>query len=106
MGPAKHILFTGLPYEAERAERFGLVTGVYQPAELAPAALDLAARIASRAPLSVEATKRVVSSAPDLAPAEALALQANELRALIQTADHLAAVTAFLEKRRPIFTRS
>ncbi len=105
VGPAKHMLFTGLPYEAERAERFGLVTGVYRPGDLAPAALDLAARIASRAPLSVEATKRVVSRAPALAPAEALELQAKELGALIQTADHLAAVTAFLEKRAPAFTR-
>jgi enoyl-CoA hydratase len=106
VAPAKHMLFTGLPYEAETAERFGLVTGVHQPDELIPAALALAERIASRAPLSVEATKRVASSAPELTPEQALAVQAKELGALIQTADHLAAVTAFLKKRTPVFTRS
>jgi enoyl-CoA hydratase len=103
---AKHMLLTGLPHDAETAERFGLVTGVHKPDELIPAAATLAERIASRAPLSVEATKRVASSAPGLTPEEALQVQAKELRVLIQSADHLAAVTAFLEKRAPVFTRS
>jgi hypothetical protein len=36
----------------------------------------------------------------------ALQVQAEELRVLLHSADHLAAVTAFLEKRAPVFTRS
>ncbi|MFI5396952.1 MAG: enoyl-CoA hydratase/isomerase family protein [Candidatus Binatia bacterium] len=103
---AKHMLLTGLSHDAETAERFGLVTGVHQTDELIPAAVAFAERIASRAPLSVEATKRVASRAPELTPEEALHVQATELRALVQSADHLAAVTAFLEKRAPVFTRS
>jgi len=103
---AKHMLFTGLPYDGETAARFGLVSEVHRPDELLPAALRLAERIASRAPLSVEASKRLASSAPDLTPQEALAAQAKELAVLISSADHLAAVTAFLEKRTPVFTRS
>ena len=67
--------------------------------------MELADRIASRAPLSVEASKRVASKAPDLTPSEALRAQAEELAALIQTEDHLAAVTAFLEKQPPKFKR-
>jgi len=103
---AKHMLLTGNPHDAHTAERFGLVTGVYQTGELISAAVAFATRVASRAPLSVEATKRVASSAPELSPEEALAAQSKELGALIQTADHVAAVTAFLEKRAPVFTRS
>ena len=83
-----------------------MVTRVHPTDELIPAAVAFAERIASRAPLSVEATKRVASRAPELTPEEALQVQAKELRALIQSADHLAAVTAFLEKRAPVFTRS
>jgi enoyl-CoA hydratase len=103
---AKQMLFTGLPHDAATAARFGLVSEVHPPAELLPAALGLAERIASRAPLSVEATKRLAGRAPDLTPEEGLTAQAAELAALIGTADHLAAVTAFLEKRTPVFTRS
>jgi enoyl-CoA hydratase len=102
---AKQMLFSGSPFAAERAERFGLVTAVHTPDELIPAAMALADRIASRAPLSVEASKRVANKAPDLTPSEALRAQAEELSALIQTEDHLTAVTAFLEKQPPKFNR-
>ena len=102
---AKHMLFTGLPYDGETAARFGLVSELHRPDELLPAALRLAERIASRAPLSVEASKRLASSAPGLTPQEALAAQTKELAMLVGSADHLTAVTAFLEKRTPVFTR-
>ena len=103
---AKHMLFTGQPYDAETVMRFGLVSELHQPDELLPAALRLAERIASRAPLSVEASKRLASRAPTLTPEEAVTMQATELATLVGTADHLAAVMAFLEKRTPVFTRS
>lgn len=105
VGRAKHMLLTGSPFEAEAAERFGLVTGVSSPAELLTAALALAERIASRAPLSVEATKRVAGAAPDLTPSQALEAQARELGALVQSEDHPIAVSALLEKRTPEFKR-
>ena len=103
---AKHMLFTGQPYDAETVARFGLVSEVHAPHDVVQAALRLAERIASRAPLSVEATKRLATRAPDLTPQEALTAQAEELATLITTTDHLTAVQAFLEKRPPIFTRS
>ena len=103
---AKHMLFTGSPYDAEAALRFGLVGEVVAPDELLPSALRLAERIASRAPLSVEASKRLAGQATDLTPEQALAAQGVELATLLHTSDHLAAVTAFLEKRTPEFTRS
>jgi enoyl-CoA hydratase/carnithine racemase len=103
---AKAMLLTGLPHDAETAERFGLVTAVHAPDALREAALTLAARVASRAPLSVEATKRIAGRAPDLSPEDADRLQAQELRILRRSNDHKAAVAAFREKRDPVFTRS
>jgi enoyl-CoA hydratase/carnithine racemase len=103
---AKAMLLTGLPHDAETAERFGLVTAVHAPEALREAALTLAARIASRAPLSVEATKRIAARAPDLSPEDAATMQAQELRVLRRSNDHKAAVAAFREKREPVFTRS
>jgi enoyl-CoA hydratase len=103
---AKAMLLTGLPHDAETAERFGLVTAVHPPEALRDAALTLAARIATRAPLSVEATKRIAARAPDLSPEDADRMQATELRVLRRSSDHKAAVAAFREKRDPVFTRS
>jgi enoyl-CoA hydratase len=104
-GRAKHMLLTGLPFDAMTAEKFGLVTGVHAAADLVPAALALAERIASRAPLSVEATKRVASRAVDLAPADAAHALRTEFEALVKSADHAEALTAFREKREPKFER-
>src|SRR6185312_16687353 len=103
---AKAMLLTGLPQDAETAERYGLVTGLFAPDDLRPAAIALAERIASRAPLSVEATKRVATRAPDLSPDAAAAMQAPEIEVLRASADHRAALEAFRERREPVFTRS
>jgi enoyl-CoA hydratase/carnithine racemase len=103
---AKAMLLTGLPHDAQTAERYGLVTGVHAPDDLRAAAVGLAQRIASRAPLSVEATKRTANRAPDLSPQEANEMAAPELKILRRSADHKAAVAAFRERREPTFTRS
>jgi enoyl-CoA hydratase len=98
---AKHMLLTGLPQDAQTALDFGLVTAVYAPDALPAAAAALAERIASRAPLSVEATKRIAS----LAPNDALAATPAEMDALVKSADHAEALVAFREKREPKFER-
>jgi enoyl-CoA hydratase/carnithine racemase len=103
---AKAMLLTGLPHDAEAAERFGLVTSIHAPGHLREAAVALAERIATRAPLSVEATKRTASQAIDLSPEEAGRVWSEELRALRASNDHKAAVEAFRERRDPVFTRS
>ena len=102
---AKAMLLTGSPHDAETAERFGLVTTVHAPSHLAEAAETLAARIASRAPLSVEATKRVAGRAVDMGPEESAKMQGAELRVLRRSEDHKEAVRAFREKREPVFQR-
>lgn len=102
---AKAILLTGQPCDARTAEHWGVATGLHDPVELTGKALDLAARIASRAPLSVEATKRIASRAPDLSPEDAGPLQSRELRALSRSEDHKEAIAAFREKRDPTFQR-
>jgi enoyl-CoA hydratase len=102
---AKQMLLTGSPHDAVTAERFGLVTAVHAPDNLVAQAVKLAERIASRAPLSVEATKRAAQLAPDLSPQEAAALAARELQVLAASADHAEALAAFSAKREPGFQR-
>jgi enoyl-CoA hydratase/carnithine racemase len=102
---AKHMLLTGSPVDAAKAELFGLVTAVHAPEVLMAEALALAERIASRAPLSVEATKRTAALAPDLTPEEAATVNAKELSVLGRSADHREALAAFAEKREPVFRR-
>lgn len=102
---AKHMLLTGSPVDAVTADKFGLVTAVHAPDALTSEAVKLAERIASRAPLSVEATKRTAALAPDLSPGEAAVVNAKELAVLGRSADHRAALAAFAAKREPTFKR-
>lgn len=102
---AKHMLFTGTPYDARTAYEFGLVTAVHKPEDLKQEAVALAQRIASRAPLSVEATKKMTGRAFDLTPEEAARVQGEQVSTLAQSEDHKAALAAFREKREPNFSR-
>jgi enoyl-CoA hydratase len=102
---AKAMLLTGEPVNADTAQLYGLVTGLHAPEALLPAAVRLAERIASRAPLSVEATKKVSGRAVDMNPEEAAAMQGDILHGLRASEDHAEAVAAFREKRDPVFRR-
>jgi enoyl-CoA hydratase/carnithine racemase len=106
VGRAKHMLLTGLPFDAPTVERFGLVTEIVAAEKLREAGLLLADRIATRAPLSVEATKRVAGKAIDLDRDEAARALAAEFQTLIKSADHAEALLAFREKRPPQFRRT
>jgi enoyl-CoA hydratase len=102
---AKHMLLTGLPHDAAKAEEFGLVTAVHAADTLMKESIALAERIASRAPLSIEAVKRTASLAPNLSPDDAAALNAREVAVLAKSADHKEALAAFAQKREPKFKR-
>ncbi|HEY9263476.1 MAG TPA: enoyl-CoA hydratase/isomerase family protein, partial [Mycobacterium sp.] len=59
---ARRYLLTGDPLDAATAYDFGLVTDlVDSPEAVVPAALELAARIARRAPLAVQGTKQALN---------------------------------------------
>ncbi len=104
IGAAKEMQFTGERHDVHVAEKYGLVTSIYEPGELMPGALKLARRIAGRAPLSVEAAKRQINLS--YLPAEEIApLFDRELKALILTQDHREALAAFGAKREPEFKR-
>lgn len=106
LGRARAILLTGAPLDAQTALDWGLVTGLHDADELAPQALQLATRIATRAPLSVEATKRMSGASVDLDPIRAAQLNSDILSGLALSADHQEALNAFRERRSPVFTRS
>jgi enoyl-CoA hydratase len=103
---AKAMLLTGSPFDAAVMEAWGLVTALHAPDQLRDAALALAERIASRAPLSVEATKRFADRAVDMSPGEAREMLVCELSVLQASRDHQEAISAFIEKREPVFTRT
>ncbi len=99
-GRAMELLLTGRIIVAEEALRLGLVEQVLPVAAVVPAARDLATIIAANPPQAVRALKRLVR----LEANEAFEAEREMLARLWATADHLEAVAAFLEKRKPVFS--
>lgn len=105
LGRAKHMLLTGAPCDAVTAERWGLVTEVHEADALLPAAVALAERIASRAPLSVEETKACANRAFDLSTDEVTEIQREKFLQMLGTRDHHEALDAFFDRRPAVFER-
>ena len=102
---AKQMLLTGSLIDATTAHSFGLATAICSADELLEQAFGLADRVATRAPLAVEAAKRVVGVALDLDPEEGFRFEQKEQDLLRNSNDRKEAVDAFLNKREPVFKR-
>jgi enoyl-CoA hydratase len=100
---AKEIILTGLPFTAAEAEAWGLVNRVCEPAELLPAALATADRIAANAPISVRQAKQAIQRGLDMSIWDGLAFEIEAYNRMVPTEDRREGVNAFNEKRKPAF---
>jgi len=98
---AMKMLLTGERIGAEEAHRIGLVSDLYDPAELSERTHELAATICRAAPLSVRAAKLAATRGADLPLEAGLALEDQLWGALRDTEDRLEGRRAFAEKRPP-----
>lgn len=88
---------------AEEAERIGLVNRVFDDERLMDETIAFARKLADRAPMSVRLVKKLIYQglASDLR--EALDLVASNMPVVRLSEDHKEAVSAFREKREPVF---
>lgn len=100
---AAELLMSGLPVDADQALEFGLVNRVVAADELMAQVLERAQVIASKAPLSVKALKKVVRGGAALALDEAMELELAEYNRLFRTQDRREGVAAFNQKRAAVF---
>ena len=103
-GPANtaELFFLGRTVDAERAREMGLVNRVVEPDELDERVLDLAAEIASNAPISLAGNKRMIRELRRLRLPEDLERELVELReSCFASEDFREGVKAFSEKRKP-----
>ena len=101
---AAELLFTGEMVDAMEALRIHLVSRVVAHAELMPAALALAERVAANPPLAVQALKAGLRSTLDPDWDTVGTWVSSTLARLFRTADHREGAAAFLEKRTAVFT--
>ncbi len=106
VGPAKAKELLFLPRTLGSAEclELGLATSVVPDGEFDAAVAEVAGRLAAGPTRSYGAMRRSVAFALGHGLSEALAFEGEQMAATGRSADHLAAVDAFLAKQKPEFT--
>lgn len=103
LGRALELMFTGEVVDAAEALRIGLANKVVPVADFDTAAAAYVARIASGAPLVHRAVKEAVYAALTGDLDAALEQEVRGQMKLLQTADFMEGVMAFMQKRDPDF---
>ena len=103
-GRAREMVFSARRVSAREALEIGLVEALHTPGELLDAALELADRIATNAPLAVAQAKIAINRGLETDLATGLALEGVCYETLIPSRDRLEGLAAFREKRPPRYT--
>lgn len=101
---AKELAFTARMLSGAEAHELGFVNAVVPAADLDAAVDDLVATIAAGPPLALSITKRQLDNAAGSSLAQALEVEALAQTVNAGTADLREALTAFVERRPPVFT--
>ena len=102
-GRALELILSGEQMTAQQACEIGLVNHVLPPAELIPAAENLARKIMANAPLALKYALEAVQHGLEMTLPEGLFLESNLFGLCCSTADMKEGTRAFLEKRPPKF---
>ena len=100
---AKELIFTGRRVDAQEALDIGLVNAVASPEKLMDTCLKMAAMIAETGPIAVEMAKYAIDKGIETDLATGLAIESNAYRVTIPTEDRMEGLTAFREKRKPVY---
>ncbi|MBG9390416.1 enoyl-CoA hydratase [Caenimonas aquaedulcis] len=103
-GAAKDLFFSARRIDAVEAKTMGLVTRVAAPDGLESLLAEYTTAMADNAPLTVMAgkaiTREILKPSTDLD----MALCTSLIRGCFESADYTEGRTAFMEKRKPVFT--
>lgn len=103
LGHAMEMLLTGAPVDAQKAFRIGFVNEVVPVAELAATALRVSSAISSNGPVAVQMVKEAVRRGLDVPLDKGLELESDLLAHVHGTEDAKEGVSAFIEKRAPLW---
>ncbi len=101
---AMQMLLTGELIDAHTALRFGLINEVAPAAELAARTAALAAKIASKSPLTLAIGKQAFYRQAELSLADAYAYASEVMVTNLSKKDAHEGIDAFVEKRSPAWT--
>jgi len=99
------LILLGLPFGAKRAADLGFVTQVVSDQNLLQTATETARKLAAKPASALQASKRLMKRSFKDQIKAAMKAENKEFSAQVRSEDAKEALTAFLEKRAPDFTR-
>jgi enoyl-CoA hydratase/carnithine racemase len=103
---AAELIMLGLPFDAKHAAEIGLVTRVVPYDALLVTATEIAKELGAKPPVGLQACKRLMKRFTRERIGEAMKAENEEFAARVRSPEAKEALTSFLNKRRPAFTRS
>jgi enoyl-CoA hydratase/carnithine racemase len=103
---AAELILLGGPFDARRAAELGLVTQVISDEDALARATETARKLAAKPAAALQASKRLMKKPFREQIKAAMKAENEEFSAQVRSEDAKEALTAFLEKRKPDFTRS
>nr|CAB3447411.1 unnamed protein product [Digitaria exilis] len=102
---AKELIFTGRRCDAAEAVIMGLANYCVPAGEAYQKALDIAREITQKGPLGIRMAKKAINEGMEVADmSSALAVEGECYEQLLHTQDRVEALSAFAEKRKPVYT--
>ena len=101
---AMELILTGRSITAREADAHGLVTRVVPAEATLDAALELAATIATMPPVAIRAAKAAILDAAERSLGDGLARERDVFFRLFDTDDQVEGMTAFTQKRPPVWS--
>ena len=102
---ASELLLLGRLFDAAEARRFGIVNDVVPSSQLEALAVEMAEEVAAQPPNAVRVTKRLLRAAMQEAIAAAGRREVEAFLPMLKGAEAREALSAFIEKRAPDFSR-
>ena len=103
IGLARQLLMTGELVDAETAFRVGLVNSLHPAQKLLEAAIEVATRIATSSPAAVACVRRSIDEGIGARLEEAIEIELEQYRLLVDHPDRYEGITAFNGRRQPAF---
>src|SRR6202030_2096298 len=103
---AAELILLGAPFDARRAAELGLVTEVVSDKDVLARATETARKLAAKPAAALQASKRLMKQPFHGQLTAAMNAENEEFSVQVRSEDAKEALTAFLEKRKPDFTRS
>jgi len=102
---AAELLLLGQPFDAHKAKEVGIVTDVLSKEKLFPKAKETALALAALPPQSLRLTKQLLKKHHARAVKETIAEEVKVFGERLHSPEAKEAMSAFLEKRKPDFSR-